>query len=114
MGWEQRGQRTYFYRSVRIDGQPRKEYLGHGPVGELHAQLVSRGLRLREAGRRAWRDERARLAVADAALADVRTLASLIFGANMLLAGFHDHRGEWRRRHEAENQDRQGRTRPGR
>jgi hypothetical protein len=31
MAWVIRGGKRYFYRSVRIDGRPSREYLGSGP-----------------------------------------------------------------------------------
>jgi hypothetical protein len=98
VGWESRGKRTYYYRPVRIDGKPRKLYLGGGAVGEAHARQIARERRRREDERAAWRAEQTRLARAEAALDEVRGLVGLMAKASLLVAGWHDHRGEWRRR----------------
>ena len=38
MPWKKRGNRSYYYRSVRRDGRIHSEYVGGGPVGALVAQ----------------------------------------------------------------------------
>ncbi len=97
-GWEtrQRGG-VYYYRPVRIGGQPRRIYLGTGAVGRVHELLDRRDRRDRaaaaakrgDAARRA--QECGRLGRRGWALA--RTLAH----AGMVLSGWYSHRGEWRR-----------------
>jgi len=98
MGWEQRGKGRYFYCSRRIDGKPRRVYLGCGQVGELNARLHERERRQRQAEAQAWQVEQVQLARADAIMDELRTLADLITRAKLLLAGFYEHHGEWRRR----------------
>jgi hypothetical protein len=39
MGWEQRGNREYYYQAERVGGRVVKRYVGGGRVGELAAQL---------------------------------------------------------------------------
>jgi hypothetical protein len=112
MGWEQRGNRRFYYRAVRVNGQPRKRYLGTGAVGEAHARLDARERRVRAAERRARNSEQARWAIADAALDELRAMTELIAGATLLLAGFHLHRGEWRRRDVRTSQFERGRGEP--
>ena len=98
MGWESRRNKKYFYRSVRVDGQPRKVYLGGGAVGEAHAPRDARERRLRQAERFAWEAERARLDGADAALDLLEVMTDVRAGAALLLAGYHEQRGQWRAR----------------
>ncbi len=97
MGWVSRGQRRYFYRSVRIDGRPRRIYLGHGAVGELHARIEVENRQRREVQRRAREAQEHRLLVAEAALDELGTQTYLVAGAMLLVAGHHEHNGEWRR-----------------
>jgi len=99
MGWErrQRGGR-YFYRSVRVDGRPRKVYLGNGPAARAQARLDQARRRERHDAREALRAEQARLAAAEVALDGFRLLTGLLLRATLLLGGLHEHRGEWRRR----------------
>jgi hypothetical protein len=43
MAWENRGkQKTYFYRSERVDGQVRKTYLGSGMLAEVESIRLER------------------------------------------------------------------------
>ena len=72
--------------------------MGCGPVGEANAVLFDRERRLREEENRAFRVEQEQLARADAVMDDLRTLADLLTRSAMLLAGFYEHHGEWRRR----------------
>jgi hypothetical protein len=98
MGWEPRGKKRYFYRSVRVNGQPRKVYLGGGAAGEAHARLDARERRQRAHDRASMGAERARLCLADAALDGLKAAAALLTRAMLLTAGYHDHRGLWRMR----------------
>src|SRR5439155_21906695 len=98
MSWLQRGNRRYYYRSRRIDGKPRRIYMGCGQVGELNARLHERERRQRQAEDQAWQVERVQLARADAVMNELRTLADLMTRAKLLLSGFYEHHGEWRRR----------------
>jgi hypothetical protein len=98
MPWQQRGARRYFYVARRVDGRPRRVYLGTGAVGEANALLEARRRRRRAAGQEAWTARLARLASADAILDELRFMAHLVAGATLVLAGLHEHRGSWRRR----------------
>src|SRR5947208_2695620 len=98
MPWVQKGSRRYFYCSRRINGQPRRIYMGTGQVGELNAGLHDRERRQRQAEDQVWQVELVELARADALMDDLRTLADLIARAKLLLAAFYEHHGEWRRR----------------
>jgi hypothetical protein len=98
MAWEQRGKHRYFYQSRRINGKPRRMYMGCGHVGELNARLHDRARRQRQTEDQAWQVEQVQLARADAVMNELRTLADLIARAKLLLAGFYEHHGEWRRR----------------
>jgi hypothetical protein len=99
MGWERRQRGgVYFYRSVRIDGQPRKVYLGTGPAAERQASLESEKRQRHQSEREALLAEQVQVAGADRALEDLRFFTDLLARATLILAGLHEHRGEWRRR----------------
>jgi hypothetical protein len=95
MGWErkQRGG-LYYFKSVRIGGQPRKLYLGKGQTAEKQAQEDNQ----RRQQRQALLAEQAQLASADAVLQQARTLGKILVAALLVLAGRYHHHGEWRRR----------------
>ena len=99
MAWEQRGNRSYYYRSVRSGTRVTKEYAGGGLMGVLaeEFEVEQRGKRANEADRR--RRERARWAALERPARELDDLADLLAGTAFTLAGFHRHdRGEWRRR----------------
>jgi hypothetical protein len=89
----------YYYRSRRVDGKSMKKYFGRGPVAELAARLDEREREDRRTEREERLVEQVRLAAADLAFADARSLVDLLVRTALILSGFHLHRGsEWRRR----------------
>jgi hypothetical protein len=111
MGWELRHGRLYLYWNRRVNGQPRKEYLGTHDrfgFGDLQAEMLAR-IRKREAKvRELRRQSRDRLrgqidglfAAIDTANAELRAVAEGMLAA----LGYHrHHRGEWRMRRELKN-----------
>lgn len=106
MGWEKRKRgdrvRGYFYQSVRVPGRPRpvKKYWGRKTAGQLVAADIEQRRQFRLAARAAEQTEGERNAPADALAGEVQELVEALATAWMLLAGFRNHRGEWRRRRE--------------
>lgn len=99
MGWEQRGNRSYFYTGERVGGRVVKRYVGGGKLAALASQLGEIQRRDREAERDARRAERAALDALAAALAPLDELADRLARAALAAAGFRQHRrGEWRQR----------------
>jgi hypothetical protein len=101
MPWskKQRGRATgYFYHSVRIDGRPTKLYVGAGPEALRAARAVEGRRRQRLAERDARLLEEARLGAAQRGLRELAAAARLLARAALLLAGYHEHRGQWRLR----------------
>ncbi len=99
MGFEQRGNGTYYYTAERVGGRVVKTYVGAGRVAELAALLdvETRAERAQaaEVDRRA-RDE---LAALDAALEPLNELADAATAAALVAAGCHrPKRGPWRKR----------------
>ena len=90
MGWEERRGRLYYYRSVREGKRVRKEYGGGGALGQLLAQLD-------ELGRLQRKEERERLERSTGFLRELEEAAEILTRAQLLAAGFHKHKGEWRR-----------------
>ena len=99
MAWEQRGNCSYYYRSVRSGTRVTKEYAGGGLAGILAEELEvgQREKRTYEADRR--RRERATWAALEQTARELDDLADLLMTAALTEAGYHRHdRGEWRRR----------------
>jgi hypothetical protein len=98
MAWERRGSNLYYYQSKRVDGRVRKKYVG---AGELAQTIAHADETIRQ--RRAAQSERARVELEEA-----RTIASageelceaadILAVAQLVAAGYHRHKGQWRRR----------------
>ncbi len=97
MSWETRAGQRYYYRHLRIGGRPRRLYYGRGEAAAEQARLEAERRRRRQADREALHAEQARVAAADHALRELRALTGLLARAILLLAGLHEHHGEWRR-----------------
>lgn len=97
MGWETRGNGTYYYRKVRDGGRVRSEYIGAGPVAEALAGLDALGRDEAELNRATWsamlQAERHRAS----ALAEAELVARAMTTAVLIAAGYHTHRRQWRR-----------------
>jgi hypothetical protein len=102
MAWETRqGQGRYYTRSHREGGRVVREYVGSGPFAELVAEADAIAREEREAEREARRrEERAELERLEALAAPVLELseaAEILARAHLIAAGYHEHKGEWRR-----------------
>ena len=97
MGWQQRGEKRYYYRSVWQDGRSVCTYLGAGDVAELAAAADALRRVQREIDGRRWQQEQERQAAADALLIELCEQSDRHVRATLLVAGFHQHtRGAWR------------------
>jgi hypothetical protein len=97
MAWEQRSRQRFYYRKRRVGRRVVSEYLGAGPLAELNAWLDAQ-----ERQARAERRQAARAAIeadreAAAQLEQAGRLTESLARAALLLAGYHAHKGQWRR-----------------
>src|SRR5689334_698966 len=91
----------YYYRSERVNGQPRQVYVGSGPLGQLAAQLDEAERERRKLGAAAAACERTEATALDADGRLVERLADALAKAALVVAGFRRHnRGQWRRKRE--------------
>lgn len=99
MGFEQRGNATYYYTAERVAGRVVKSYVGPGPAAELAVEFDA--LKRAERAELAALDqqERDELAALDALLAPLNELADAATVAALVAAGCHrPKRGPWRKR----------------
>jgi hypothetical protein len=99
MTWERRkGSGRYYTQSRRVSGRIVREYIGSGPDAELIARIdeQDRAARLAAAAEMAAR--RASEEALDAELDRLCHFAEMAGRAALLDAGFHRHRGQWRKR----------------
>lgn len=97
MGWKRIGNHRYFYRSVRVGDRVRSEYVGRGPGAEAVAALWAVDRAEAEADRVAERARREADRVADRELDRLVSEARAMAEETIKAAGFHNHRGQWRR-----------------
>src|SRR4051794_26916386 len=91
----------YYYRSARVNGKPRREYVGSGLIGQLAAQLDAEKQEQREAERAQAAETRLEAEWNDEDLRAVERLAEVLARAALVAVGCHrHHRGEWRRKRE--------------
>ena len=105
MPWSQRGSRSYFYVTQRVNGRPVRRYVGAAAsaAATLAAADADQRRLAREAAARERHAERERLRGAEAPLLDLCELTDVLARAALVLAGYHRHdRGEWRRCRETE------------
>jgi hypothetical protein len=101
VAWEKRGDDFYYYQSEREDGKVRKKYIGRGELAHIIAHSD-------ETIRRSRAQKRKRDAEA---LEDMQVLATcadelyeateVLAVAELVAAGYHSHKGQWRRRRDA-------------
>lgn len=99
-----RGGCTFLIRSVRRGGRVTSEYVGSGPVAVLAAQLEAAERAEREATAAEWKAECARLDTVDEAVAELFRQVDRIARDILLASGFHQHKGQWRKRRTMSNQ----------
>ncbi len=103
MAWERRGENFYYYRSVREGAKVRKDYIGRGEVAQIIAHsddVIRHSRKVRaERGREAL-DQAEGLASCAASL-ELEGATEVLARAQMVSAGYHRHKGEWRRRRDA-------------
>jgi hypothetical protein len=97
MTLERRDGRPYYYRSVRDGDKVRKVYVGAGEKARVsHEEDV-----FRRAGRRARREQEKedleRLEALTAPVLEVFEAAKILTRAHLIAAGYHEHKGEYRR-----------------
>jgi hypothetical protein len=100
VAWERRGDGLYYYRSERENGRVRKRYVGLGEVAELVAHADETRRAVRERTRRAERAELERARELSEAGAELDAAAEVLARAELVAAGYHNHKGEWRLRRE--------------
>jgi hypothetical protein len=100
MGWEQRSGRLYYYRKRREGRRVISEYVGAGPLAEAIAALDSMQRLKHRALQQAWQCECEAEAKVVAEVDAFGVVVRAATHAALLLAGYHTHKGQWRRKRE--------------
>jgi hypothetical protein len=98
MAWEERGGKAYYYQAERDEtGKVRKRYVGSGEVAELIAHADATRQKVRRKRREEDREELEHLqSLIDASL-ELDEAVEVLVRAQLVDAGFHKRKGEWRR-----------------
>ncbi len=98
MAWERRGDRLYYYRKRRQGSRVVSEYVGAGEHAEAAARRDALARADRERTRQEQLRERERLLALEQAGSDAEEQVRMVTQAWLLAAGYHAHKGQWRRR----------------
>jgi hypothetical protein len=101
MAWERRDSNLYYYQSKRVDGRVRKKYVGAGEVAQAIARSddTIRRSRVVQSERARGELEEARTLVS--AGEELCEAADILAVAQLVAAGYHRHKGQWRMRRHA-------------
>ena len=98
MGWEKRGNKKYYYRKKRVGKKVVSEYVGSGPAAEKIAFEDEMERQKQKEERNAWLHYQTEFRNLDNMLDSLYTITLAIIHAHLLLAGYHNHKGQWRKK----------------
>lgn len=99
MSWETRnGRGAYYTRSRRSGGRIIREYIGTGDFAFVIAHDDDQERQRRQAEDACFRQRKARDRSLDAQIDELCRLADEAAHAVLLAAGYHNHKGQWRKR----------------
>jgi hypothetical protein len=95
MAWEHG---RYYTRSRRTGGKIIREYVGSGPAATLLAEIDATERQERLKAQATRREKRAQDEQLEARIDEFCRLAEAAARAELLDLGFHEHKGQWRRK----------------
>ena len=98
MGWEQRGNNSYYYKKEREGSRVRSVYIGVGDLANLSAELLALEQGDRRLAELRKREQIHALEALDAEIDALSDVVSTMTQATMIAAGFHQHKRQWRRK----------------
>ena len=102
MGWRQIGNGLYYYQSRRVGGRVVSEYVGRGEIAALISATESGFRREREAELAERRTEREEFDRRESDIREWFARTERLAELALAMAGYHKHRGQWRRRRHGE------------
>jgi hypothetical protein len=100
MAWEERNGRRYYYRKRREGNRVVSEYMGGGFSGQLAEILDMEDRQEADYKRRELGKQKRQTAPIDNKVDEIEKYTRAITRACLLLAGYHTHKGQWRKRHD--------------
>jgi hypothetical protein len=111
MAWESRGGLGRYYTTTtrRASGRRVRTYYGNGVAGDLASSMHELHRLERQEQERRHREDCLRWKVLEDDLGRLDQGVRWLTSASLLLAGYHHHKGEWRRRRDDAEGDRDSR-----
>jgi hypothetical protein len=97
MAWKTINGRRYYYKSKRVGSRVETAYFGAGESGSLMARIAEFERLEKAVDRWAEREEREESDTEEQAIAEWFGDVEAVADAAMVEAGFHKHKGQWRR-----------------
>ncbi len=101
MAWEARGNNTYYYRKKRLAGKVMSQYVGRGPMAQEIALMDAAARKERYNKVMNIRQQIEEFGSFDRQVSQVSLLVNQAVAGFLIITGFHKHRGQWRRRRDA-------------
>jgi hypothetical protein len=98
MGWEKRGNGTYYYRKEREGSRVRSVYVGSGQTASLIGQFEAMRQKEATAERASQMRQLTIINTHDARIEAVGGLINDLLKASLIAAGFHTHKRQWRKK----------------
>src|SRR5688500_1640300 len=98
MGWEQRGNNSYYYKKEREGARVRSIYVGRGEIAHMVEQIQSTSPLLEKVVPKMKSRDVIKEEKAEAVLKQATDLLQLMTEAALLTTGFHTHHRQWRRK----------------
>lgn len=96
MAWEERSGNRYYYRKKRIGSRVVSEYIGGGYYADLIALEDEQTREQQAEAQEAHRHEEVEYQAIEQQLAQAEARLSALVAAELLAAGYHPHKGQWR------------------
>jgi len=110
MGMEQRGSRFYFYEKRRVGSRVVSKYIGGGLLATLAAETSNEARQERDQRRREKRKLRDEEKQIDRQLNEQGRILAALTGQCLRLAGFHQHKGQWRKKRRGDQKQAKNRS----
>lgn len=103
MGWERRGNGRYYYTKRRDGERIVSQYGGSGTIGQLMADMQALDSERQQLEQVRARQDRAAVDPAAPQLDTLAALVSTLTRAVLEANGYHQHKGQWRRKRGTQN-----------
>ena len=97
MGWEQRGNSSYYYRKEREGSRVKSVYVGRGEIAHMIGEVQSSSPLVEKLARTMKSRDTVEQEGVDASLDHLRFQVQTLTEGLLLLSGFHTHKRQWRK-----------------